>query len=1536
MNIISKNVGDTIRLYLQIPDLYDNSGNSIDVFTIENIIIKKIENNVFSENNQDKIQSVFYGPRLVKITGNDVVTNKSVNFLQYPVSTITGTNHLKIDKEYFVRIKYPHIISGTYNVENCYVDYYDNDNNPISNHLFIQFPILHINNEDIEFEILDNDFNIIGKFNNGKIIIDDVPENNSPLWSDEICYFEDVATNPVDFSDLNLSNPKYLSIDQGEYIGKYLIDRLYGIEDDDDSESLNKFISFVIKGFSNANNLNNNEIFAWHIEDENGIPVFGKNGSKGCIKYIYHSPVIKEEYTNDENISLYRYYIDWNTSKDNLISEGTYSIDWCYRLSENDNIDIYSEFLFLYDDYRMSQESGKFTREDYHELVYNYIPMFYKDYEVDENINKINKSFSESIYDFKILIDQFLNLYEPYETQSKFLQYIANLFSFKLKGEDSISWRQQIEHLPLILKQKGTAQGLINICNMCGFDFKYLLFYWQVITPYLYKEYFILKNNGIEEKFHLKYNPLVQSTCYEKNKKPNYSRYKLEYYSNQYNDWIEIDVDNVFDVVYCDIYSSDKTKCYTYSKEIKWNKSEEQIQGIYNNNSILITPQANDIILLTYQYKKYPLVIDDESDAECPYLIFDEDEILKEDYILSLPLMDNRHPYDDSYMDGKLIPLVNYNIHLMPDIDSMIIADKYSEGIEINNTYNITDICQQRNPLYDPVIYGHIRTKFPWSENVYNMDEYDGSTRPSYLPEDVDDNFLDDCSCGWSSHFSIGLNLYDLSDKTIEQATNLINQFKPMHSIIHNFDYGGKFTEYCNVFDGDIVFSVKNKVQDIVTIGFYPKNISGQTLINTRKRSNRFNYFYGKFETHADDMNIYLVDILERGFINQGIKEYVEPELPLRPDSILGSKITINDSSGIHANNSYYISKIDNDKLQLRDGIDSLPLPPYTQDGPWNYTIYTRKFPYLNSTSIINENIEKLAIYVLNSNSISFSENGMLSIYEFENGENIYSIEIHSGGIPGIYNVISIKENNELIIDYPYGSVIGNVTFSVYKNGSVIENIDYVHGTIEKTKELGKFSISGIDFIEDYHVYNDDYVCIDDNEYYPIYSISENEIVFSKYAFGTEGIHKIEIYKKNIESKTGYIKIKTNIIHDITNLGYDSSSPQTVDFEKLMPLNDYDSDIDKDKLYPIKPNDDRKIKDVIIGFDLFNTGNYNYFDVSEVIDNNTLSLENIYIDEILTDVPYIIKVTELSIYEDLMPDWDYFNTIYNYGEKITDTHIGPNSNELITGNVDFESEGVTCGDIIIIRPGIDNVYAYVLDVDNTKIWLSYNVDIYTNDDIYVIKRKYYDIYTQVPQQDLVKINIDPEFEYWIPINNINEIVPGEYDIKISGKSKEERINIDKYKEYITQKFYVGPLNYIPSYMYPLDINERTVLEQTDDEEQFVIPIYDNLKIYLPSLNITINNKNAVYIEKWPDSVSPEYKNKYYYMIETIDEKYIKIIFGNGILTKKPTLADEINVIYQHYGLSSGPINNESQDQEESAFMEVRNSSGTLIQTVQLL
>ncbi len=203
-------------------------------------------------------------------------------------------------------------------------------------------------------------------------------------------------------------------------------------------------------------------------------------------------------------------------------------------------------------------------------------------------------------------------------------------------------------------------------------------------------------------------------------------------------EYIEIPIDNVE-------FSTNEDTCETF---ITW-VGDEKSAGALNI-------YEGDFIRILYQFQE----ITDDVEQQLEY------------YLRSLPLMDQRDEADQDY------PPKNWNVHLLEEDDAlfdMLIAVKH--------------------PYHDPIVFGQVRTEFPWSENIYNMEEYNGSIRDSNNPCDIDKNFVDPCGACASSNFSVDIGIEELSNNRILEAQDILSEYKPFHAVIHSLNVSGEIED---------------------------------------------------------------------------------------------------------------------------------------------------------------------------------------------------------------------------------------------------------------------------------------------------------------------------------------------------------------------------------------------------------------------------------------------------------------------------------------------------------------------------------------------------------------------------------------------------------------------------------------------------------------------------------------------------------------------------------------------------------------------
>lgn len=176
-----------------------------------------------------------------------------------------------------------------------------------------------------------------------------------------------------------------------------------------------------------------------------------------------------------------------------------------------------------------------------------------------------------------------------------------------------------------------------------------------------------------------------------------------------------------------------------------------------------------------------------------------QDEQNLSNYIEALSLMDNR----DQYFEEQLIyPLKNWNVRLIDENDPLI-----------------HQLITSRHPFQKDVIFGKVRTEFPYSENIYNSEEYNGSLRDSLNPCDIDLDFIDKCSSCRSSNFDVDLEIQGLSDDRVQEAKEIITENVPFHSVLRTINFFGGNYEY--------VATPLEYYDILITYKYLENNISG-------------------------------------------------------------------------------------------------------------------------------------------------------------------------------------------------------------------------------------------------------------------------------------------------------------------------------------------------------------------------------------------------------------------------------------------------------------------------------------------------------------------------------------------------------------------------------------------------------------------------------------------------------------------------------------------------------------------------------------
>jgi P2-related tail formation protein len=171
-------------------------------------------------------------------------------------------------------------------------------------------------------------------------------------------------------------------------------------------------------------------------------------------------------------------------------------------------------------------------------------------------------------------------------------------------------------------------------------------------------------------------------------------------------------------------------------------------------------------------------------------------EQAKEDFIRSLPLLDQR---DEQIQE---FPLKNWNVRAIEEDDPLFDL-----------------VIPTRHPYVEPIVYGWVRTEIAYSENIYNMEEYNGSTRESKEPCQINKDFLDPCTYCQSSKFNIDIQVENISNDRIVEALDVVEEFVPFHAQLHTVNFTGSLSDFQSTSNESIEALITYSHEDIAISG---------------------------------------------------------------------------------------------------------------------------------------------------------------------------------------------------------------------------------------------------------------------------------------------------------------------------------------------------------------------------------------------------------------------------------------------------------------------------------------------------------------------------------------------------------------------------------------------------------------------------------------------------------------------------------------------------------------------------------------------
>ena len=359
-----------------------------------------------------------------------------------------------------------------------------------------------------------------------------------------------------------------------------------------------------------------------------------------------------------------------------------------------------------------------------------------------------------------------------------------------------------------------------------------------------------------------------------------------------------------------------------------------------------------------------------------------------ETYIRLLPLMDQRDDGDQEY------PPKNWNVRLIAKDDplfSLVVPD--------------------RNPFHDFLIYGQVRTEFPYSENIYNMDEYNGSIRNSKNPCDIDKSFVDPCSACVSSCYNIDVEIENLADDRIQEVKQVLKEYTPFHSILHTLNFIGGINEFFEPPTEEIEILITYFGEDFMVAGdgqTYFNRIMKLVETNGILRSELADSFEVLSATSATAYNDYIVVFCpEIELEDLGIAKNGTASLEIKSPSSLAGEYSVDETSG-------NTIKLTSGSLEPIDNCNNF----FDVDGTLNSCAFV--FDINNPIDAINGtlcNILQDNQYTIKKQEEDFGLLGVKTLVDVEDGDAVsaYQILIPAYRVTA-YDILDILPNGDLVI----------------------------------------------------------------------------------------------------------------------------------------------------------------------------------------------------------------------------------------------------------------------------------------------------------------------------------------------------------------------------------------------------------------------------------------------------------------------------------------------------------------------------------------
>jgi hypothetical protein len=491
-----------------------------------------------------------------------------------------------------------------------------------------------------------------------------------------------------------------------------------------------------------------------------------------------------------------------------------------------------------------------------------------------------------------------------------------------------------------------------------------------------------------------------------------------------------------------------------------------------------------------------------------------------ENYIRALPLADKR---DETLVSN---PKKNWNVKLIAQDDVMF-----------------TTIIPTLHPFAAPIVWGKVRTEFAYSENAYNMEEYNGSLRNSNIACDIDGSFVDSCSACLGSIISVDVEIEDLNNDRVAEATEIIKDCIPFHAQIDSVNFNGSVNEYVIPPVEEVEMLIQFSVTENVLIGqgdftrIIPilNSTSGQILRNMLSTSstavsttsgNAFN----------DEIVLYCPDYR---FDTLGV------------DTIPNTQNLLQILSGINTG-TYNVELPGQNTIKIIQGSpDSIPYP-----------LNTAAFTF----NLSNEIASILSADIFQDDYYLFSESGQdFRALNLPTGSKVV---VSGGAYAGSYTIDKTFPDNTLsILAFPSTINVTGLKYSITNSSGSVTYLNRIVSGSGKISVTRRGRVETIDLIEEWDVKQGYYIRYSGTDY-KIVSFKENTMPYIiNYTGGTVAGVPIKVYKRLIDNGIGYVDARGMYL--VTSINYEAaldvqngSNPPTTQVENSSFMENFLVEID--------------------------------------------------------------------------------------------------------------------------------------------------------------------------------------------------------------------------------------------------------------------------------------------------------------------------------------------------------------------------------------